>query len=106
MPVAVVLGLIVFAVVLVFNSNEATQNTLTIVVGLLVTTIPSVIAAGYSERASRDLRNGVVGTAVTDALDSRTASTITQDEELTGRRGAEARAPSPTPAPTPEGDTP
>lgn len=52
--------MIVAAVVLLLFSNPATAPSLTIVIGLIVTSIPSLVAAFHAERASRDIRNGVV----------------------------------------------
>lgn len=36
------------------------KATLATLLGLVVTTVPSLLAAGYAERASRDIRNGTV----------------------------------------------
>lgn len=36
------------------------KDTLRTLLGLIVTTVPSLLAAGYAERASRDIRNGTV----------------------------------------------
>lgn len=39
------------------TNNDAS---LSLLIGLIVTTVPSLIAAGFAERASRDIRNGTV----------------------------------------------
>lgn len=36
------------------------RDTLRTLMGLIVSTVPSLLAAGYAERASRDIRNGTV----------------------------------------------
>lgn len=41
-------------------SGNGGKNDGSLLVGLVVTTIPSLIAAGYAERTSRDVRNGTV----------------------------------------------
>lgn len=51
--------LIVAGVVLVLSGHGG-ANDGSLLVGLVVTTIPSLLAAGYAERASRDVRNGTV----------------------------------------------
>jgi hypothetical protein len=48
------------AVILVLFANPASSPSLLIVLGLIASSTPSLVAAIYSERASRDIRNGVV----------------------------------------------
>lgn len=36
------------------------RQSMTTLLGLIATTVPSLLAAGYAERASRDIRNGTV----------------------------------------------
>jgi hypothetical protein len=48
-------------------------------VGLIVTTVPSLIAAGFAERASRDIRNGVVKDKVADALEETGVAQVARD---------------------------
>jgi len=47
----------VFAVA--FVPSSTTSPALLTIVGLIATTVPSLIAAGFAERNSRDMRNGV-----------------------------------------------
>ncbi len=51
--------LTVAGVVVVVTGNGG-KNDGSLLVGLVVTTIPSLLAAGYAERTSRDVRNGTV----------------------------------------------
>lgn len=51
--------LLVAAVLLVVFVPQDKQG-YSLLLGLLVTTIPSVVSSLYAERASRDIRNGVV----------------------------------------------
>jgi hypothetical protein len=44
------------AIVFLVSSGHSTNATVTVLIGLL----PSLVAAGYAERTSRDVRNGVV----------------------------------------------
>lgn len=57
---AAIVVMIAAAVVLILFSNPAAAPSLTIVIGLIATSVPSLIAAVFSEKASRDIRNGVV----------------------------------------------
>lgn len=56
------LGAGVLLVVVALFAAMATddRDTLRTLLGLIVTTVPSLLAAGYAERASRDIRNGTV----------------------------------------------
>lgn len=63
--------MVIAAVVLLLFANPATTPSLPLVIGLLVTTIPSLVAAVFSERASRDIRNGVMKDKVKEALDEK-----------------------------------
>lgn len=61
-PLYALVATVVFvaaAVVLVIWGDLENGNAM-MLLGLLVTTLPSLVAAGFSERASRDIRNGVV----------------------------------------------
>lgn len=44
------------------------DNVLQLMIGLIITTVPSLIAAAFAERASRDIRNGVVKDKVKEGL--------------------------------------
>lgn len=46
------------ALVLIFGSENG-SNTV-VLIGLVATTVPSLIAAAFSERTARDVRNGVL----------------------------------------------
>lgn len=54
--IGTLLILIGYAVVLAVTGHMSDE----IVGGLIITTVPSVAAAAFSERAARDIRNGVV----------------------------------------------
>jgi hypothetical protein len=56
---AVTVVCIVAAVVLVLFADPENQGTIT-VIGLIVSTLPSLIASFFAERTSRDVRNGVL----------------------------------------------
>jgi hypothetical protein len=64
-------GLAIVALIFVHLDDRTTPVFLS-VIGLIVTTVPSLIAAAYAERVSKDVRNGVVEdkvrTATKDAL--------------------------------------
>lgn len=57
---ACIVIMVIAAVVLVLFANPATAPSLSVVIGLLVTTVPSLVAAVFSERAAKDIRNGVL----------------------------------------------
>lgn len=68
-PVAVfssIVALIALVVALIIglalggDLNSSTTPLIVSILGLVGSTIPALIAAGFSERASRDIRNGVV----------------------------------------------
>lgn len=48
------------AAIIFTDPDKQTTPVFMSVIGLILTTIPSLIAAGFAERASRDIRNGVV----------------------------------------------
>lgn len=48
-----------FAVVVIVSGNGG-KNSGQLLVGLIITTVPSILAAGFAERVSRDVRNGTV----------------------------------------------
>lgn len=50
--------LIVGGIVAAMVAND--DKSLSLLLGLIVTTVPSLLAAGYAERASRDIRNGTI----------------------------------------------
>lgn len=56
---AAVVALILIAAVLVLYDDKGDRNTAK-VIGLIVTTIPGLLALGFAERASRDIRNGTL----------------------------------------------
>lgn len=56
---AAVVALILIAAVLVLYDDKGDRNTAKLI-GLIVTTIPGLLALGFAERASRDIRNGTV----------------------------------------------
>lgn len=57
---AVFLAFGVLALVFVDTSDTDKGTNLAVVIGLVVTTVPSLVAAAFAERASRDIRNGTV----------------------------------------------
>lgn len=48
------------AVLLVLFADPHSSQSIMIVLGLIVTTLPSLVASIFAERASRDIRNGVL----------------------------------------------
>lgn len=66
---AVVLVLAALGSLLFVDPESKSTPQLYIVVGLIVTTVPSLIAAAFAERVSRDVRNGTLKGKVVDALD-------------------------------------
>lgn len=56
------------AALAVVDLDDNTTPGLLMLVGLVVTTVPSLVAAAFSERAARDIRNGTVTQKVKDAL--------------------------------------
>lgn len=55
--VVLLIGFVILGVVF---ANPATNNILIIIAGLVVSTVPSLLGAAFSERAARDIRNGVM----------------------------------------------
>lgn len=53
-------ALLILSGVALVMTGHGGANDGSLLVGLVVTTIPSLLAAGYAERASRDVRNGTV----------------------------------------------
>lgn len=53
-------ALFVVAAVVVLVSGEGNRGNGALLVIALVTTLPSLVAAGFAERVSRDVRNGVI----------------------------------------------
>jgi uncharacterized membrane protein len=76
---------LIAAVVMVMFTNEdrATTPQFVTLIGLVVTTIPSLIAAAFAERSSRDIRNGVVTDKAKDgalkALEESGVTTVAKD---------------------------
>lgn len=96
-------ALVALAILALTVIPERNQSQTFIVVGLIVTTVPSLIAAGFAERSSRDIRNGVVEekvktgatralveTGVTDVVDAsgRGASSTAAIDALTAHTAA------------------
>lgn len=52
--------LIGFVVMGVVFANPATNNILIIIAGLVVSSVPQILGGIFSERASKDIRNGVL----------------------------------------------
>jgi hypothetical protein len=70
--------------------NVIAQETL---VGLIVTTVPSLIAAAFSERTGRDVRNGVVEQKAKDGATKALRETgVTDVVEASGRGASSAAA--------------
>lgn len=70
--------LLVAAVLLVVFVPQDKQG-YSLLLGLLVTTIPSVVSSLYAERASRDIRNGVV----VDKVKEGTKQAIAESQVVT-----------------------
>lgn len=69
------------------------QRNLSILLGLIVTTVPGLIAAGYAERASRDIRNGTVTEkARQGTVKALTETGVTDVVEAAGRGQASVLA--------------
>ena len=77
--------LVGFAILGLAIVPESNTNLLYTIVGLIVTTVPSLIAAGYAERIGQDIRNGVLHEKVKDAT--------TQALDETGVTAAVAASP-------------
>lgn len=65
---AVLLVALALGTLLLIDSEKSTTPVFLTVIGLIVTTVPSLIAAAFAERASRDIRNGTLRSKVTEAL--------------------------------------
>lgn len=50
----------VLGAVILVDFNAHTTPIIISIVGLVISTVPSMISSAYSERASKDIRNGVV----------------------------------------------
>ncbi len=81
-------GMLVLAVVLLLFTDPEQQTTPVFVsiVGLIITTIPSLLAAAFAERAVRDIRNGVLKGKVKEAINETLPSTVLNDDAETVRR--------------------
>lgn len=75
-------GILVVAAVLLVIFGDPDKQGFMILLGLIVTTVPSVVSAIYSERASRDIRNGVVVDKVREG-----ASQAIEDAQVITRTG-------------------
>jgi hypothetical protein len=60
LPIATIAGLVVVTAALLVLILFADPSRASSLEGTLIAVIPALIAAGYSERTSRDVRNGVV----------------------------------------------
>lgn len=69
------------AVVLVLFADPENQSTV-VVIGMIVSTLPSLVASFFAERASRDVRNGVL----TEKVREGTVQAI-QEEGVLVRNG-------------------
>jgi hypothetical protein len=70
-------------------NNVIAQETL---VGLIVTTVPSLIAAAFAERTGRDVRNGVMEQKVKDGATKALRETGVTDVVDASGRGASSAA--------------
>lgn len=94
MPLYTITAAILFvalAVLAAIFTPERNQSMTIILIGMVVTTVPSLIASAYAERTSRDVRNGVVEhkakrgaiqalqeTGVTDVVDANKRGEATE----------------------------
>lgn len=69
----------IFAVVMVIFTDPADERYVTLLIGICLTTIPSLIASAFSERASRDIRNGVVVQKVEEALENKGVAEVARN---------------------------
>jgi hypothetical protein len=70
--------------------NVVAQESL---IGLIVTTVPSLIAAAFAERTGRDVRNGVMEQKVKDGATKALQETgVTDVVDASGRGAASAAA--------------
>ncbi len=65
-------------VCLVIFTDPEDKEFVVLLIGLCVTTVPSLIASAFSERASRDIRNGVVTAKVEQALENTGVTEVAQ----------------------------
>lgn len=73
--------MVIAATFLLIFANPASAPSLVIVVGMIATTIPSLVAAVFSERTNRDLRNGVLKDKVKEgAAEALEESKLKNDE--------------------------
>jgi hypothetical protein len=78
------IGLAIVGLVVVPDSR---QNQLYIIVGLIVTTVPSLIAASYAERIGKDIRNGVLTQKVQEGAQAALDDTGVTDVVNSSQRG-------------------
>ena len=80
------IAFVISAVLLVIFAPPENQGAITLI-GLFVSTLPSLVAAFASERASRDIRNGVVEykakTGALQALDETGVTSAVQEGQTT-----------------------
>ena len=77
------IGFVIMGAVL---ADPATNNILIIIAGLVVTTVPTILGAAFSERAARDIRNGVMHKKVVDGTKQALKETgVTEVVEISQR---------------------
>ncbi len=88
-PILAVITVALFmasAVALLVLSDPESSPSTGAIIGLIVTSIPSLLAAAFSERASRDIRNGVVQNKAREgAMQALQETGVTEVVELTAR---------------------
>lgn len=82
--VVLLVGFVVLGVVF---ANPATNNILIIIAGLVVTTVTQIIGGIFSERASKDIRNGVLTKKVKDGTKQALHETGVLEVVETSQRG-------------------
>lgn len=86
----VFVALCIFGFIFIPQNNAAAQETL---VGIMIGTVPSLIAASFAERTNRDVRNGVVEQKVKDGATRALKETgVTDVVEASGRGASSAAA--------------
>ena len=79
LAIVTALSLVGFAVVVIVTGYGTSRNG-ALLIGLVLTTVPSVIAAAFAERVSRDVRNGVVETKAQRGAEAALAETGVTDD--------------------------
>lgn len=76
--------LVVVGIAAAYLTNDS--QSMSLLLGLVVTTVPSLLAAGYAERASRDIRNGTVKEkARQGTVEALEETGVTEVVEVAGR---------------------